>query len=50
MENVLVVGIVDYWPGIIGDSFIVLTEDSYITMKYISMRGKFLLTKGRISR
>ncbi|MDD3092511.1 MAG: FtsX-like permease family protein [Clostridia bacterium] len=45
MENILVVGIVDYWPGIIGDSFIVLTEDSYITMKYISMRGKILLDK-----
>ncbi len=45
VQNVLVLGLVDYWPGIINKDFVVITQDNYSTMKNFPMTGTLLIDK-----
>lgn len=45
LENILVIGVVEYWPGMTTDSFVVMTEDNFSTMKYFTQRGRILIDK-----
>ncbi|HOD92472.1 MAG TPA: FtsX-like permease family protein [Clostridia bacterium] len=43
--NVLVVAVVDYWPTMTNERFIIMTRDNYSIMKDFSDRGKILIDK-----
>jgi putative ABC transport system permease protein len=45
MQNVLVIGIVEYWPGMTGGNFAIVTRDYYFTLKAMSDRGKVWIDK-----
>ncbi|MFA7672596.1 MAG: FtsX-like permease family protein [Clostridia bacterium] len=45
MKNVLVLGIVEYWPGMTDDNFAILSRDYYFTLKAMSDKGKVWINK-----
>ncbi len=45
VENTLVVAVVDYWPSIAKENFIVMTQDNYNIMKNFTYRGRVLVDK-----
>jgi len=45
VENALVVAVVDYWPAMTDERFIVMTRDNYFVMKDFDTRGRILIDK-----
>ncbi|HPY99026.1 MAG TPA: FtsX-like permease family protein [Clostridia bacterium] len=45
VENALVVAVVDYWPAMTGERFIVMTRDNYFVMKDFDTKGRILIDK-----
>jgi putative ABC transport system permease protein len=45
MKNILVLAVVEYWPGMIADNFVIVSRDYYFTLKAMSDNGNIWIDK-----